>query len=91
MGGKMRSKIKRTAIWAALAAVVLSVFILAEYFNIGLGFAAGKLAVTVQNLAHLSKCLNSSQYQLDVRNVCLVGFLVLLTFWRALLIRKARF
>jgi len=92
MGGKMKRRTKKSAIWAALIAVVLSAFILTKYSSIGFPSAAiaRQLAVAASNLVHLTKSLNLSQYHLETGNMCLVAFLVLLFLWRSLLIRKAQ-
>ena len=88
----MNSKITKSAIWATAVAVVLLTFILAKYFGLVFPLAAiaHKLATAVLNLVHLTKSLNLSQYHLDISNVSLVAFLVLLIFWRSLLIKKAQ-
>lgn len=92
MGGKMNRKIKKSAIWAALIAVVLSALILIKDSSIGFPSAAiaRQLAAAASNLVHLTKSLNLSQYNLDCSNICLIAFLVLLFLWRSLLIRKAQ-
>jgi len=88
----MKSTIKKSAIWATVVAVVLLTFILAKYFGQVFPSAAiaHKLATVVPNLVHLTKSLNLGQYRLDAGNILLVAFLVLLVFWRSLLIKKAQ-
>ena len=92
MGGKMKTRTKKSAIRTALLSVVLFALILTKYSNIGFPSAAiaRQLAVAASNLVHLTKSLNLSQYHLDIGNMCLVAFLVLLFLWRSLLIRKAQ-
>ncbi|UCE99246.1 MAG: hypothetical protein JSV82_08780 [Planctomycetota bacterium] len=90
----MKSKINKSAIWAMLLALVLSAFILAAYSTMELPAAdtiARKLANAVSSLIYLTKSLNLSRCYYHVRNICLVAFLLLLTFWRFLLIRRNRF
>ncbi|UCF42355.1 MAG: hypothetical protein JSV99_07035, partial [Planctomycetota bacterium] len=92
-GGKMRSTIKTFVILTALAVIVLSLVGLAKYFDIRLGIASGdssKLTLTVPGLTHQSACLSARAYQFDIYNICLAGFLFVVTSWRALLIRHIR-
>ena len=91
MGGKMKSKITKSAIWATAVAVVLFTFILAGYSGLVSPAAIARhLATAASNLVNLIKSLNLSQYRPDIGNVSLVAFLVLLIFWRSLLIKKAQ-
>jgi len=89
----MRRRTKKSAIRITLLAVVLSALILTRYSNIGFPSAAiaRQLAVAASNLVHLTKSLNFSQYNLEIGNMCLVAFVVLLFLWRSLLIRRAQF
>ena len=88
----MKTRTKKSAIRTALLSIVLFALILTKYSNIGFPSAAiaRQLAVAASNLVHLTKSLNLSQYHLDIGNMCLVAFLVLLFLWRSLLIRKAQ-
>jgi len=82
-------KMKRLAILMALVVVVLFALCccLAKYLDAELGFAVNgnDLTVRVANIPHLT----ASEYLFNIKNICLIGFLVLLVFWRSLLLRLA--
>lgn len=89
----MQSSIKTFVILAVVAVVVLSLLGLAKYFNIYLGIASGDsgtLTLMVPGITSQDDCLSARAYQFDISNICLVGFLFLLTSWRVLLIRHVR-
>jgi hypothetical protein len=77
-------KMKRSVVLVML--VVAALFILwAKCLDGGLGFAVNgdKLTVRVAN----PPLLNSSEYPIDIKNIYLIGFVVLLVFWRGILLR----
>lgn len=80
-------KMKRLAILMALVVVVLFVLCLAKYLDAELGFAinGNELTVIVANIPHLT----ASEYLFNIKSICLIGSLVLLVFWRTLLLRLA--
>ena len=89
---------KRWTILVAAAVVVLSALCLAKYLSAESGFGlvvsnGNELTVRISNLTrlstHLSTFLNSSEYLFAVKNICLTGLLLLLTLWRAWLLKKA--
>lgn len=89
----MQSSIKTFVILAVVAVVVLSLLGLAKYFNIYLGIAAGDsgtLTLMIPGITSQGDCLSARAYQFDISNICLAGFLLLLTSWRVLLIRHVR-
>lgn len=88
----MKTRTKKSAIRTALLSVVLFALILTKYSSNGFPSAAiaRQLAVVASNLVHLTKSLNLCQYNLEIGNICLVAFVVLLFLWRSLLIRKAQ-
>ena len=75
---------KRSAVLVML--IVVALFILwAKYSDGELGFMvdSDKLAVRVAN----PPLLNGSEYLIDVKNICLISLIVLLVFWRGMLLR----
>lgn len=77
-------KMKRSAVLVML--IVVALFILwAKYSDGELGFMvdSDKLAVRVAN----PPLLNGSEYLIDVKNICLISLIVLLVFWRGMLLR----
>ena len=75
---------KRSTVLVML--VVVALFILwAKYLDGELGFMVDndKLAIRVAN----PPLLNGSEYLIDVKNICLISFMVLLVFWRGMLLR----
>jgi hypothetical protein len=93
MGDKMFSRFKTLAIFAAVVAVVLSVLVLAKYFNAGLAFAVDnshRLAAALPNLTNLSEHLDTGQYRSYLKDIALVAFLFLLLLWRVLLLRRSQ-
>ena len=87
----MESKIKRLVVLSISFIVILSVLGLVKYFDIGLGVASGdscKLALTVPNLALLSRYLDGGQYQFDIRSICLAAYLFILISLRILFLRN---
>lgn len=89
----MRSSIKTFVILTAMAVLVLSLLGLAKYFNVYLGIASGDsgmLTLMVPGITSEDGCLSARAYQFDINNICLAGFLFLLTSWRVLLIRHIR-
>ena len=88
----MRNNVKTLVVLTVLLVIVLSLLVMTKYFNAGLALTikGGELAVTVPNLAHLSKYLNGCRYQLDIMNTLVVPFILLLLFWRTLLLRRKR-
>jgi len=75
---------KRSAVLVIL--VVVALFILwAKYLDGEFGFMvdSDNLAVRVANLP----LLNGGEYLIDVKNICLISFIVLLVFWRGFLLR----
>jgi hypothetical protein len=75
MGDEMHRRIKTLAISAAVVAVVLSVLVLAKYFNAPL-------------LAFARK--QGGQYCSYLKDIALIAFLFLLLLWRALLLRRSQ-
>jgi hypothetical protein len=75
MGDEMFSRFKTLAISAAAVAAVLSVLVLAKYFNAPL-------------LAFARK--QGGQYLSYLKGIALVAFLFLLLLWRALLLRRSQ-
>ena len=72
--------------------VVILMLCLAKHLDTESGFAINdscKLMFSLPNLTHLSTHLNGSQYQLDMDKIGLAGlFMLLLTFWRVLLLKR---
>jgi CRP-like cAMP-binding protein len=93
MGDKMHRRIKTLAISAAVVAVVLSVLVLAKYFNAGLALAVAnshRLAAALPNLTNLSEHLDIGRYRSYLKDIALIAFLFLLLLWRALLLRRSQ-
>lgn len=90
MGDEMHSRIKTLAIFAAVVAVVLSVLVLAKYFNAGSAFAADNSFKLSAALTNLSAYIHAGQYRSYLKDIALVAFLFLLLLWRALLLRRSQ-
>jgi hypothetical protein len=93
MGDGMHSRIKTLAISAAVVAVVLSVLVLAKYFNTGLALAVNnshRLAAALPNLTNLSEHLDIGQYRSYLKDIAFVAFLFLLLLWRVLFLGRSQ-
>ena len=91
----MRSKIKRLVILAVLAAIVLSVLGLVQYFTAKPDLVVGNGDTLVLRgashtglAAYLSKYLSGGEYKLDIKNACIAGLLILLISLRVSFLRK---
>ena len=88
----MRGEIKGLTVLVILAVVILSVLGFTKYLDAESGIVindGSKLTLRMPNLPHLNAYLNGSEYEFGIENVCLIGFLLLLTSFRVLLLRKA--
>jgi len=86
----MRGKTKRLAILAVLVVVLLALC-LTKCPDVELGFAGNdgnESALMLSNFTHLSTYLSGCEYQLCIEDIYLVGFVLLLTSWRSLLLRR---
>ena len=84
---------KNLAKWGTLVVVVLLVVCVAKYLDVELGFTpknGSRMTLRVPNLTHLSTYLNGGEYQFGIEDVCLGGFVFLLTVCRCLFLRKER-
>jgi hypothetical protein len=89
----MHKKIKTLAIFVTVVTVVLSISVLAKYFNAGLALAVNnshRLAAALPNLTNLREHLNISQYLSYLKDVDFIAFLFLLLLWRTLLLRMSQ-
>jgi len=77
---------KTVAILLALLLIALSVLCLAKYFDVGFAIDGNKCIVKVANVPHLG----ASEYLFNIHKVLLIGFIVLIVFWRFLILRMAR-
>jgi len=87
----MHSRFKTLAIFAAVVAVVLSVLVLAKYFNAGSALAVNNSHRLAAALTNLSAYIHAGQYRSYLKDTALVAFLFLLLLWRALLLRRSQY
>jgi len=78
---------KSLVILVALVAIVLFVSCLLKYLNGGLGFTVddNKLTIRVADLPYL----NAGEYMFNIKNAGMLSFLVLLIFFRSLILKLA--
>jgi hypothetical protein len=93
MGDKMHRRIKTLAIFAAVVAIVLSVLVLAKYFNAGLASAGNnshRLAAAPPNPTNIREHLDISRYLSYLKDTAFIALLFLLPLWRVVLLRKSQ-
>ena len=82
---------KSWAILIVLVVAFLLVICLPKYLEAKPGCAinnSGKLTVKVPNLPYVNMPLNGVELQFGIKNIILVGYILLMTSWRILLLKK---